>query len=113
MREITQAFDPEKGLFLADRFIKGTCPKCKEPDQYGDNCEACGATYSPTDLIDPISALSGATPIDKASSHLFFQLSHFEDLLTTLDRQRTTAATDREQAQGMARCRTSGLGHQP
>ena len=83
VREITQAFDPEKGLFLADRFIKGTCPKCKAPDQYGDNCEACGATYSPTDLIDPISALSGATPIDKASSHLFFQLSHFEDLLTT------------------------------
>ena len=83
VREITQAFDPEKGLFLADRFIKGTCPKCKAPDQYGDNCEACGATYSPTDLIDPVSALSGTTPIDKASSHLFFQLSHFEDLLTT------------------------------
>ena len=83
VREITQAFDPEKGLFLADRFIKGTCPKCKALDQYGDNCEACGATYSPTDLIDPVSALSGATPIDKASSHLFFQLSHFEDLLTT------------------------------
>ena len=82
VREITQAFDPEKGLFLADRFIKGTCPKCKAPDQYGDNCEACGATYSPTDLIDPVSALSGAIPIDKASSHLFFQLSHFDDLLT-------------------------------
>ena len=82
VREITQAYDPEKGLFLADRFIKGTCPKCKTPDQYGDNCEACGATYSPTDLIDPVSALSGATPVDKASCHLFFQLSHFEDLLT-------------------------------
>ena len=82
VREITQAFDPEKGLFLADRFIKGTCPKCKAPDQYGDNCEACGATYSPADLIDPVSALSGAVPVDKASSHLFFQLSHFETLLT-------------------------------
>ena len=82
VREITQAYDPEKGLFLADRFIKGTCPKCKAPDQYGDNCEACGATYSPADLIDPVSALSGATPVDKASSHLFFQLSHFEALLT-------------------------------
>jgi methionyl-tRNA synthetase len=82
MREITQAYDPEKGLFLADRFIKGTCPKCKAPDQYGDNCEACGATYSPTDLIDPVSALSGAAPVDKASSHLFFQLDHFETLLT-------------------------------
>ena len=82
VREITQAYDPEKGLFLADRFIKGICPKCKAPDQYGDNCEACGATYSPADLIDPVSAPSGATPIDKASRHLFFQLSHFEALLT-------------------------------
>jgi len=82
VREITQAYDPEKGLFLADRFIKGTCPKCKAPDQYGDNCEACGATYSPSDLIDPVSALSGSTPVDKASDHLFFQLGHFEHLLT-------------------------------
>ncbi|WP_156492725.1 class I tRNA ligase family protein, partial [Oleiphilus sp. HI0080] len=61
-RSITQAFDPEKNLFLADRFIKGTCPKCKTEDQYGDNCESCGATYSPMDLIDPVSAISGATP---------------------------------------------------
>ncbi len=83
VREITQAFDPEKCLFLADRFIKGACPNCEAPDQYGDNCEACGATYSPIDLIDPVSALSGTTPIEKASSHLFFQLSHFEDLLAT------------------------------
>ena len=82
VRDITQAFDPEKGLFLADRFIKGTCPKCKAPDQYGDNCEACGATYSPADLINPVSALSGAEPVDKDSSHLFFQLGHFETLLT-------------------------------
>ena len=81
-REIVQAFDPEKGLFLADRFIKGTCPRCKTPDQYGDNCEACGATYSPSDLIDPVSALSGATPEDRASIHLFFHLAHFQDLLT-------------------------------
>ena len=82
IREITQAFDPEKGLFLADRFIKGTCRKCGASDQYGDNCEACGATYSPADLIDPVSALSGATPINKASVHLFFALTHFETLLT-------------------------------
>ena len=82
VRDITQAFDPEKGLFLADRFIKGTCPKCKAPDQYGDNCEACGATYSPADLINPVSALSGAEPVDKDSSYLFFQLGHFEALLT-------------------------------
>jgi methionyl-tRNA synthetase len=82
-REIIQAFDPEKSLFLADRFIKGTCPKCHAPDQYGDNCEACGATYSPADLIDPVSALSGATPVNKASDHLFFKLGDFETLLTT------------------------------
>jgi methionyl-tRNA synthetase len=82
-REITQAFDPEKQLFLADRFIKGTCPRCKTPDQYGDNCESCGATYSPSDLIDPVSAISGATPIDKQSTHFFFKLPEFESMLNT------------------------------
>ncbi len=81
-RSVVQAYDPEKGLFLADRFIKGTCPRCKAPDQYGDNCEVCGATYSPTDVIDPVSALSGATPIEKSSEHLFFQHSHFQSLLS-------------------------------
>ncbi len=81
VREITQAFDPDKQLFLSDRYIKGTCPKCKTPDQYGDNCEACGATYSPTDLIDPQSALSGATPVNKESEHYFFTLPAFEDML--------------------------------
>ncbi|MGD8174678.1 methionine--tRNA ligase [Marinimicrobium sp. ARAG 43.8] len=80
-REITQAFDPEKQLFLADRYIKGTCPKCKTPDQYGDNCEACGATYSPMDLIAPVSALSGATPVPKQSEHFFFTLPAFADFL--------------------------------
>lgn len=80
-RTITQAFDPEKELFLADRFIKGTCPKCKTEDQYGDNCEACGATYSPSDLINPKSAISGATPIQKDSVHLFFKLPDFQELL--------------------------------
>lgn len=80
-RAITQAFDPEKELFLADRFIKGTCPKCKTPDQYGDNCEACGATYTPADLIDPVSALSGATPVDRESEHYFFTLPAFGDML--------------------------------
>ena len=80
-REITQAFDPEKNLFLADRYIKGTCPKCKADDQYGDNCEACGATYAPTDLINPKSAISGATPIEKASTHYFFKLPEFSDFL--------------------------------
>lgn len=80
-RAITQAFDPEKQLFLADRFIKGTCPRCKAEDQYGDNCEACGATYSPTDLIDPVSAISGAKPIEKESVHFFFKLPEFEGML--------------------------------
>ncbi len=80
-RDITQAFDPEKELFLADRFIKGTCPRCKTPDQYGDNCEACGATYSPADLIDPVSAISGATPIEKESRHFFFRLPELAGML--------------------------------
>jgi len=80
-RAITQAFDPEKQLFLADRFIKGSCPRCKAPDQYGDNCEACGATYTPAELINPISAISGATPIQKESIHFFFKLPEFESML--------------------------------
>jgi len=82
-RTISQAFDPEKQLFLADRFIKGSCPRCKTPDQYGDNCEACGATYSPAELIDPVSVISGATPIEKDSVHYFFKLPEFEDMLKT------------------------------
>ncbi|PLA74934.1 methionine--tRNA ligase [Hydrogenovibrio sp. SC-1] len=82
-KTITQFYDPEKSMFLPDRFIKGTCPKCKATDQYGDNCEACGATYSPTDLIDPKSVVSGATPIEKETEHLFFELAHFEDELKT------------------------------
>lgn len=80
-KTISQLFDPEKQMFLPDRFIKGTCPKCKAEDQYGDNCEVCGATYSPTELINPQSAVSGATPIEKDSDHLFFELSHFEEML--------------------------------
>ena len=81
-RNIVQAFDPEKGLFLADRFIKGTCPKCKTSDQYGDNCESCGATYTPNDLIDPVSALSGAKPVQKESEHYFLDLAQSSELLT-------------------------------
>ncbi len=80
-REITQAFDPEKNLFLADRYIKGNCPKCKSPDQYGDNCEVCGATYAPMDLINPVSVVSGSTPIEKASEHFFFKLPEFTAFL--------------------------------
>lgn len=88
-RSITQAFDPEKQLFLADRFIKGTCPKCKTEDQYGDNCESCGATYSPSELINPTSAISGATPIDKESEHFFFKLPEFQDFLSEWTRSGT------------------------
>ncbi len=80
-REITQAFDPEKQLFLSDRYIKGTCPRCKTPDQYGDNCEACGATYSPAELIDAVSVLSGAKPEERESTHFFFTLPAFNDML--------------------------------
>ncbi len=72
---IEQFFDPEKGMFLPDRFIKGECPKCSAKDQYGDNCDQCGAVYSPTDLKNPYSALSGATPVLKSSEHYFFRLS--------------------------------------
>ncbi|WP_372828174.1 methionine--tRNA ligase [Polaromonas sp.] len=74
-KTIEQFFDPEKNMFLPDRYIKGTCPKCGAKDQYGDNCENCGAVYAPTDLINPYSALSGATPVLKSSEHFFFKLS--------------------------------------
>lgn len=80
-RTISQLFDPEKGMFLPDRFVKGTCPKCKAEDQYGDNCEVCGATYSPTELINPHSVISGATPVMRDSEHFFFDLPAFSDML--------------------------------
>ena len=77
-RIISQAFDPEKEMFLPDRFIKGECPKCGADDQYGDNCEVCGATYSTTELKNARSVISGATPIEKDSEHYFFDLPQFE-----------------------------------
>jgi methionyl-tRNA synthetase len=80
-RSIQQLFDPEKEMFLPDRYIKGVCPNCGMPDQYGDNCEHCGATYAPTDLINPYSVMSGATPVLRDSEHYFFELSKFEGLL--------------------------------
>ncbi|MFO7604403.1 MAG: methionine--tRNA ligase, partial [Gammaproteobacteria bacterium] len=80
-RTIEQAYDPEKEMFLPDRFIKGTCPRCGAEDQYGDNCEACGATYAPTELKNPVSAISGATPIQKTSEHYFFNLPALEPML--------------------------------
>ncbi|MCL1066979.1 methionine--tRNA ligase [Shewanella olleyana] len=80
-KTISQLFDPEKEMFLPDRFVKGTCPKCKSEDQYGDNCDNCGATYSTTDLINPYSSVSGATPVMKDSEHFFFDLPAFETML--------------------------------
>ncbi|MBT9613862.1 MAG: methionine--tRNA ligase [Burkholderiales bacterium] len=81
VRTIEQLYDPEKQMFLPDRFIKGKCPKCHAKDQYGDSCEVCGATYTPTDLINPYSAVSGATPIKKSSEHYFFKLGECTDFL--------------------------------
>ncbi|MFO7857769.1 MAG: methionine--tRNA ligase, partial [Ectothiorhodospiraceae bacterium] len=80
-RVIQQAYDPEQGMFLPDRYIKGTCPRCGAAEQYGDSCEACGATYTPTDLVDPVSVLSGATPEERESLHYFFRVQDFGDML--------------------------------
>ncbi|HZD53704.1 MAG TPA: methionine--tRNA ligase [Woeseiaceae bacterium] len=81
VRTIEQAYDAQEELFLPDRFVRGTCPRCGSPDQYGDACEVCGATYSPHDLIDPVSVLSGTTPVWKESEHYFFRLSAFAERL--------------------------------
>ena len=81
-QEVTQLYDAEAGTFLADRFVKGTCPKCKKPDQYGDSCDSCGAHYSPTELINPVSTLSGSEPEIRSASHLFINI---EKLHTFLD----------------------------
>ncbi|MES2791395.1 MAG: methionine--tRNA ligase, partial [Planctomycetota bacterium] len=80
-REVTQLFDPEAKQFLADRFVKGTCPKCKSPNQYGDSCEKCQSTYSATDLIDPVSTLSGAKPEIRTAAHLFVQIERLHEFL--------------------------------
>ncbi|KRH78478.1 methionine--tRNA ligase [Ferrovum sp. JA12] len=94
VKPIEQLFDPEKEMFLPDRFIKGECPRCHAKDQYGDNCEVCGASYSPTELIQPVSAISGATPIKKTSEHYFFKLKECESFL----RQWTRSGTIPEEA---------------
>ncbi|WP_419419697.1 methionine--tRNA ligase [Legionella sp. D16C41] len=86
-KTIRQAYDPVKEMFLPDRYVKGTCPKCGTLDQYGDNCESCGATYATTDLIDAVSAISGAKPIEKESEHYFFDLPRYEKLLKEWTRQ--------------------------
>ncbi len=109
-RTIEQLYDPEKEMFLSDRFIKGGCPKCKAEDQYGDSCEVCGATYSPTDLINPYSALSGATPITRESEHHFFQLAECETFLKEwLNRNGDDAPLQSEAANKMAEWFEAGL----
>ncbi len=82
-RTIEQAYDPIKNMFLPDRYVKGECPRCGAQDQYGDNCEACGATYAPTELKNPLSVLSGAAPIQKDSVHYFFHLENYAEMLKT------------------------------
>ncbi len=80
-KTIEQSYDEKEGMFLPDRFVRGTCPNCKSPDQYGDACEVCGATYLPSDLIDPVSVLSGTRPVARESEHYFFRLSDYEERL--------------------------------
>src|SRR5574340_1491408 len=105
-RSIEQFYDPVKEMFLPDRFIKGECPKCGAADQYGDNCEVCGATYSPTELKNPVSAVSGATPVHKDSEHYFFRLGACEAFL----REWTTSGTlQAEAANKMQEWFASGL----
>ena len=82
-KTVIDLFDPKENVFLPDRFVKGECPKCHAQDQYGDNCEVCGATYTPAELINPYSALSGVTPIEKENLHYFFKLSDFREMLKT------------------------------
>ncbi|RRD89813.1 methionine--tRNA ligase [Conchiformibius steedae] len=96
-RVIEQLFDPEKHMFLPDRFVKGECPKCHAKDQYGDNCEACGTTYAPTELIQPYSAVSGATPVLKQSEHFFFKLGECADYLRQWTSGSTVLANGRTQ----------------
>ncbi len=88
-RNVRQAFDERAGMFLPDRYVRGTCPRCGTPDQYGDSCENCGATYSPSDLIDPVSVVTGTRPVERVSEHIFFRLGNFEPMLRRWTRSGT------------------------
>jgi methionyl-tRNA synthetase len=88
-RSVRQAYDEKAGLFLPDRYVKGSCPRCRTPDQYGDSCENCGATYSTSDLIDPVSVVSGTRPVERESEHIFFKLGDFEEMLRAWTRSGT------------------------
>ena len=81
-RSVRQAYDEKAGMFLPDRFVRGTCPNCKSLDQYGDACEVCGSTYTPAELIDPVSTVTNTTPVWRSSEHLFFKLSAFQSMLS-------------------------------
>ncbi|GGB38206.1 methionine--tRNA ligase [Oceanisphaera marina] len=105
-RTISQLYDPEQNMFLPDRFVKGTCPSCKAEDQYGDNCEVCSATYSPAELINPRSAVSGATPVMKDSEHFFFDLPQFSGMLKAWTR---SGALQEEMANKLEEWFESGL----
>ena len=105
-RVINQLFDPEKEMFLPDRFVKGTCPSCGAEDQNGDSCDVCGATYSPTEVKNPRSVVSGATPVLKESEHFFFDLPKFEDMLKTWIR---SGALQEEMANKLQEWFTEGL----
>lgn len=106
VRKIKQLFDPVKELFLADRYVKGQCPKCNAEDQYGDNCESCGATYTPAELIKPFSTISGTTPVEKESEHYFFKLPDFQEFLQDWTRSGTL---QEEVANKLAEWLESGL----
>jgi len=91
-RSVRQAYDEKAGMFLPDRYVKGTCPRCGTPDQYGDSCENCGATYSTSDLVDPVSVVSGTRPVERDSEHIFFRLGNFEPMLRKWTRSGTLQA---------------------
>ena len=105
-REVEQLYDPERNIFLADRFVTGTCPKCSSEEQYGDNCQECGATYDATDLQDPRSVISGAIPILRISEHYFFDLPQYTNMLTTWLR---SGAVQREVANKLDEWLKAGL----
>ena len=88
-RTVRQAYDQQAGMFLPDRYVKGACPRCRTPEQYGDSCENCGATYAPSELIEPISVVSGTRPVERESEHIFFRLGNFEDMLRKWTRSGT------------------------
>jgi methionyl-tRNA synthetase len=92
-RSVRQAYDEEARMFLPDRYVRGTCPRCRTPDQHGDSCENCGATYSTSDLIDPVSVVSGTRPVERESEHIFFRLGNFEDMLRKWTRSGTLQAS--------------------